>query len=116
MFSDERNMIKYKELLAFVLMLGRNVFTNKQKIQKKFPNFSGFVAFFGNLVVMFFMARTSFNLHRIRPFRKKANLRAILILNLAISDLLVSVRGNCQVLSGDLKFSSFRSTFSLSAL
>ena len=54
-------------------------------------NVSGFAALGGNLVVIFLMTRTLITLSRSQTDKKKAILNALLILNLSVSDLLVSV-------------------------
>ena len=57
--------------------------------------FLGFAALGGNLAVIFLMSRSLVNLRG--TDRRKAKLVTILILNLAISDLLVSVRSFMRI-------------------
>ena len=62
--------------------------------------------------MIFLMAQTLINLHR--TDRKKAKFITILILNLAVSDLLVSVRRLLRIVGSFIKLMSSRLTFSLS--
>ena len=66
--------------------------------QFKFLNVTGFGALGGNLVVIFLMVRTlrNLNLSRSETDKKNEILNALMILNLAVSDLLVSVSQACS--------------------
>ena len=92
-FSNEKSMVKNKGMLVLIGILGETrILSFYRVIQPELKFFQGLASFFGNFTVIVTLVRVMTRPSGRNSSEKKASkLNSVLILNLSVSDLLVSV-------------------------